>query len=270
MLKKSLLIGGGLALLAALFFGRDAVSYISTSVAKVHQSVKDSVPIEFEIERARNMIKELTPEIRRNMHLIAKEEVEVERLQNQIERAEARLSKNRADLMRLKADLDSDRGTFVYAGHTYTKNQVTADLKSRFARYKTQDATLANLHKVTHARQRGLDAAREKLEQMLAAKRQLEVDVENLEARLKMVEVAQTTSDFNFDDSHLARTKDLINEIHTRIDVAEKMVNAEGYFHDEIPLDEEPETGNISEDIAEYFGGASPEEIASVLGDVAK
>jgi chromosome segregation ATPase len=269
MLKKALFIGGGLALLAVLFFGRDAVSYISTSVAKLHESVKDSVPIEFEIERARKMIKDLVPEIRRNMHLIAKEEVEVERLEKQVAEAEARLTKNRGDLMRLKADLDGGETTFVYANHTYTRGQVTADLESRFARYKTQDATLANLHKVLHARQRGLDAAREKLEGMLAAKRQLEVDVENLEARMKMVEVAQTTSDFNFDDSHLARTKELINEIHTRIDVAEKMVNADGYFHDEIPLEAEAETGDVSADIAEYFG-ASPEDIASVPYEAAK
>ena len=269
MLKKAIFVGGGLALLAVLFFGRDAVSYVSTSVAKLHESVKDSVPIDFEIERARKMIKDLVPEIRRNMHLIAKEEVEVERLEKQVAEAETRLSKNRGELMRLKTDLESGENTFVYASHTYTKGQVRADLESRFARFKTQDATLTNLHKVLHARQRGLEAARDKLDGMLAAKRQLEVDVENLEARMKMVEVAQTTSDFNFDDSHLARTKDLINEIHTRIDVAEKMVNADGYFHDEIPLDAEPECGNISQEIAEYFG-ASPEDIASVPYEVAK
>ena len=76
-----------------------------------------------------------------------------------------------------------------------------------------------------------------------------------------MVEVAQTTSDFNFDDSQLARTKDLINEIQTRIDVAEKLVNSEGYFQDEIPLDEEPETGDVAQEIADYF--ASPVDVAS-------
>jgi chromosome segregation ATPase len=217
------------------------------------------VPIDFEIERARNMIKDLTPEIRKNMHLIAKEEVEVERLENQVAEAEARLKKGQEELMRLKTDLDSTQTTFVYAGHTYTRDQVESDLESRFARYKTQDDTLANVKKILHARERGLTAAREKLEGMLAAKRELQVDVENLEARLKMVEVAQTTSDFSFDDSQLARTKDLIRDIHTRIDVAEKMVNAEGYFHDEIPLDAEPEAGNVSQEIAEYFGDAGPE-----------
>ena len=34
--------------------------------------------------------------------------------------------------------------------------RVTTDLEARFARYKTQDATVANLHKVLAARERGL------------------------------------------------------------------------------------------------------------------
>ena len=183
MLKKSLFVGGGLMLLAALFFGRDAVSYVGTTVSKAKQSFKDSVPIDFEIERARTMIKDLRPEIHRNMHLIAKEEAEVERLERQVSAAETQLTKSRGELLRLKGDLESSTTEFVYAGHSYTRNQVESDLENRFARFKTQDATVGNLHKVLAARERGLTAAREKLEGMLAAKRQLEVDVENLEAR---------------------------------------------------------------------------------------
>ena len=54
------------------------------------------------------------------------------------------------------------------------------------------------------------------------AKRQLEVDVENLEARLKMVEVAQTASNYQFDDSQLGRVKELIGDLRSRLSVEEK------------------------------------------------
>ena len=87
---------------------------------------------------------------------------------------------------------------------------------------------------------------------MLTARRQLEVDIENLEARLKMVEVAQTTSEFNFDDSHLARTRELVQDIDTRIAVAERLINAETIFHDRIPLDK-PAAEDVSNQISEYF-----------------
>ena len=261
MVKKSILAGAAGVLLAALFFGRDAWSYVSTSAGWVKDSVKSSVPVEFEIERARTMIKDLVPDIQKNMHVIAKEEVEVERLQKQIARMEEKQGADRVGLLRLKSDLASNKSSYEYAGRTYSVNQVKLDLANRFERYKTSDATLASMREICDARQKSLDAARQKLEGMLAARRQLEVDVENLDAKLKMVEAAQTTSDFNFDDSRLSRCKELIGDLRTRLDVAAKMVDAQGNFHGEIPLDETPTT-DIVEEVTEYFQGGS-EQLSS-------
>jgi chromosome segregation ATPase len=258
MIKKAILGGGVALLLGLLFFGRNAVSYVTTSTGYLKDSVKDSVPIEFEIERARRMIHDLVPEIRKNMHVIAKEEVEVERLARQIADAESNLAQDKSEVLRLKSDLDTGSRHFAYAGRTYSAQQVKVDLASRFDRYKTAEATLASLQEIHEARQRSLDAARQKLEGMLASKRQLQVEVENLEARLQMVAAAQTTSDYNFDDSKLGRVKELIGDLRTRLDVAERMVNAEGYFHDEIPLDQTPPE-NIVEQVTEYFEQGSRE-----------
>ena len=111
------------------------------------------------------------------------------------------------------------------------------------------------------ARRTSLDAAREKLDAMVASKRQLEVEVENLEARQKMVEVAKTTANFNFDDSHLSRTKELISEIQTRLQVEETMLNTYGEYQDnaEIPVNvEETKSIDVTDEITEYFGGARP------------
>ena len=66
MTKKFKLVGGGVAvgaLLLFLLFGSDALSYVSTSISKVHNSVKGSVPVDFELERARNEVEKITPEI---------------------------------------------------------------------------------------------------------------------------------------------------------------------------------------------------------------
>ena len=42
--------------------------------------------------------------------------------------------------------------------------------------------------------EKNLDAARRKLDEMLTAKRELEVEVEDLQARMTLVEVAQTSN----------------------------------------------------------------------------
>lgn len=266
MIKKLACTGAGAALLVGLVFGTDAYSYISTTASRVSDNVKNSVPVEFELDRARKMIQDLTPEIRRNMHLIAKEEVEVEKLQSRVGDLEEKLTSNKSDIIRLKTDLDSGSTYFTYAGHEYSRNAVQTDLAGRFERFKTQDATRVKLESILRAREQGLDAARAKLDGMLTARRQLEVDVENLEARQKMVEVAQTSSKFAFDDSHLSKTKRLIDEIRTRIDVAERMVDVDGELAGEIQLEEQVDA-DISNEVASYFGleiELDDEELAEV------
>ncbi|MBI2823056.1 MAG: hypothetical protein HYX69_00030 [Planctomycetia bacterium] len=252
MIKKAILASVGICLVGLVFFGRDAFSYFRTTAGRVTDSVRSSVPLDFEIDRARRMVKELVPDIRKNMHVIAKEEVEVEQLKKQINHTEARLEKERTELVRLKNDLGSGDKLFHYAGRDYTQVQVKTDLANRFERYKTTDATLASLKDIHQAREHSLAAAREKLEGMLVAKRKLEVEVENLEARLKMVEAAQTTSDYAFDDSRLSRVKELITDLRTRLDVAERLTSTEGAFHGEIPLSESA-GGNIVEEVNEYL-----------------
>ena len=52
MIKKALVTVAGASLLGVLFFGRDAASYMTTSVGWMKDSVKSNVPVEFEIEHA--------------------------------------------------------------------------------------------------------------------------------------------------------------------------------------------------------------------------
>ncbi len=254
MFRRILLVSLGVAALGFFVFGRHLKSYVSTASGWVSDSVKQAVPIEFEIDRAHGMVKDIMPEIRKNMQIIAKEEVEVERLGQEISQLEKKQDKDRTELMSLKTEAASGKDRFKFAGRTYTVDQVKCDLANRFERFKTSDATLGSLHAMQDAREKSLSAAREKLEGMLAQKRQLEVVVENLQARLKMVEVAQTTSNYSFDDSQLGHVKELVNDLQTRLAVEEKMLHAEGSLNAEIPV-AQPSNENIVDQVTEYFDG---------------
>lgn len=252
MVRKWLLATIVFGLFSVIFFGRDTLSYICTSASQLTESVRHRVPLEFELDRARKMVRNLVPEIRRNMHVIAQEEVEVDRLNRKIATQEKKVGRDRDDLQRLASNLSEERSTYDYAGRHFSAVQVKIDLARRFERFKTAEATLASLQDIHQARLTSLDAARKKLDVMLASKRQLQVDVENLAARLKMVEVAQTTSNYYFDNSQLSRVRNLIIGIRTRLDVAEKLVNTNGQLVDEIIL-EDPPPENIVQTVTEYF-----------------
>ena len=56
MLKKVLIVGGCAALLGALTVGRDAYSYLRTAAGYVGGAVRETVPVEFQVDRAKGMI----------------------------------------------------------------------------------------------------------------------------------------------------------------------------------------------------------------------
>jgi chromosome segregation ATPase len=265
MIKKLIVVTAVVLLLGGIFAKSNLGSYVTTSYRRVSNSVEESVPLEFQIDRARNMVRDLEPEIRRSMHVIAKEEVEVAELDKRVQQATANAEKDKSEIMRLQADLKTGDRVFRYAGHTYSKDEVKEDLARRFNRYKSIDGTIESMTQMRDARQRNLDAARQKLTAMMAAQRQLAVDIENLEAKHKLVQVAEASSDFQFDDSQLARCKELMTDIRTRLDVAAKLANADTNFQKEIPLDAAA-AEDVTEQVAEYFGLEKGEAKIATVG----
>ena len=260
MFKKVLLVGAGFGLLAVLLFGKDAASYVCTSYDQVTNSVQSSFPVEFQIDRARKMVSELKPVIRDCKHVIAKEEVRVRKLDDRIASAETKSDQDKTNVLRLQADLSDNKSVYHYAGRSYSVTEVKEDLSRRFERFKTAESTLGSLKKMRDARQNNLDAAVKKLDAMITAQRQLQVEITNLEAKHKLVEVAAASSDFQFDDSKLSRAKELIDRIHTDLEVTAKLANADVDYRGEIPLDK-PVAENIEQDIASYFGLNGPDSV---------
>ncbi len=263
MIKK-LVLGGALAAVGlSAVFGTAGLSYLRTGWQSASDSVRQNVPIAWELKRARQMIDDLKPEIQRNMQVVAREEVGVERLSQEVTQKNSQIAKAKHDIMRLKSDLESGSVHFVYAGHSYSSQQVKDDLAARFKQFQVHEKTANKLTQILSAREKNLDAARRKLDEMLSAKRQLEVEVENLQARLTMVEVAQTTCPVALDDSQLSHTRQLLDDIRTRIDVAEKLAHSEGGLDGSIPLDEAA-SDDLLDEITDYFGAGRAEVEALV------
>lgn len=252
MCKKLIKLTLAIGIVAGLTLGTDAVSYLSTAYHRATDGVKENIPVTFQIDRARQLVRDLAPEVRRSMQVIAKEEIELERINEQIAESADRNEKSKEDIVRLQADLSSGQQRFRYAGHSYTRAEVTEDLSRRFTRHKVSDETLGHLRAMRDARQHNLDAARQKLTAMVAAQKKLETDIVNLEAKERLVTVAQASSDAVLDDSQLARAEKLIDDIRTRLDVAAKLANADVSFPGEIVLDE-TETTDVVDQVATYF-----------------
>lgn len=264
MIKKLVVTTLLVGLVGGLTVGGDACSYVKTAWNRVTNGVERSVPVEFQIDRARQLVEDLAPEVRRSMEIIAKEEIELERLGERIETQTEKAEKSKRDILRLQSDLAGDREVFRYAGHSYDRSEVADDLSRRFTRYKVSDETLEHLRKMRGARLANLDAARQKLTAMISAQKNLETDIMNLEAKRQLVEVAQASSDVvALDESRLSRAKGLIADIRSRLDVASRLANADTAFPGEIQLDA-AESEDVREQVAAYFSLDGDESVATI------
>jgi chromosome segregation ATPase len=252
------LIGFGVALVLGLLFGRKLLPYASTAFHKVRQTVNDQVPLSFQLDAARKQVSRIDSDVRDMLWQIAREEVAIKQLEGQVVAQKGSLEQQHAGIMKLRHHLDSGDTHFVVHGASYSNDRVREDLRNRFEVYKTTEQTIEKIDKILEARRQGLESAKAKLEQTVAERRNLEVEIEHLEARMKMIDVAKTASQLNLDNSQLSRTRGMIDDIKSRLDVEEQMLNLAPNYMGGIPLEgEQPATNDdqgLLEEIDAYFG----------------
>jgi septal ring factor EnvC (AmiA/AmiB activator) len=253
--KKVLIGTAAAASVGAFVFGRDMCSYVRTGAQTVRESIKREVPVEFQIERAKEMVKQLTPEIHRSLHAIAREEVTVEGLEKSIAKRASDLESQQEAILSLSGDLKTGATRLTYSGRHYSVKEVQKDLSDRFNRFKILEETLQRERDVLTAKEKALTAHRQKLEGMLSARKDLEVEIERLQARLQSVQAAESMSNLQFDDSALNRAKSLVAELNKELEVRERVLNAEGSFTGLIPVESKSDAPkDIAEQVENYFG----------------
>jgi len=191
MIKKGLLgatLGAGALYMA---FGTSAPSYVRTAFHRVRDNAKNSVPVQFEIDRAREEIASLEPAIKDNIENLARATVEVEHLDREIVAIRGNLGTEKKVLTALRDSLNT--GDFKLAGNvTYTADEVKGELKQRFDHYKQVGELLKDKEETLKAKQKAVVAARQQLSQMAATKQVLLTKLAGIEARLKMIQTTPT------------------------------------------------------------------------------
>jgi hypothetical protein len=226
----------GLGLLGGIVFGSDIISYAKSSAKGVRTVVKDSVPIEFELRRARDLLEEIIPEMHANIRLISQEEVEVAALKGEITKGKEALTEEEGKIRVLRASLEQPKVEYSFAGRTYRRDEVKEDLATRFERFKEGELVLASKVRLLDSREKSLCAAQQMLEKTRSQKRILENRIEALASQYRLVRAAAAGTQFQVDNSKLAQTQKLITEIQKRLDVAERVLANESKFVESIPV----------------------------------
>lgn len=258
-LKRGVIMGAVVLLAGGLVLGTDVVSYIRSSAKTVRTSVKDSIPTAFELQRARDLLDDIIPDMQANIRLIAEEEVEIAALDADIPASQQRLAWERDKIEKLSGMLAVEQASYEIGGRHFDRQEIKGDLARRFDRFKEAEVVLAGKHRLLKARQKSLRGAMQILERTRSQKALLEEQVAGLEAQNRLIRASAVGTHLRLDDTKLAQAEKLIRQIRKRLNVAERILAHEARFTDPIPTETIGEQELLAQ-VREHLAG--PDKLA--------
>ena len=259
MIKKAAIVSAGVLLLLVLLFGSNLVPYAQTAWQKARSAVNDSISVEFKIDAAERELKNVDKEKRNMIYQIAKEKVAIQKLGEQIAKQEADLDRQLSHVMRLRDHLKSGETHYVSHNRRYTNGTVKENLANHWANYKIAKSTVEKTKEILMARESGLLAAENRLSEMEAERHRLQLEIEDLRARMHMLDVAKSANSIRYDDSHLSNAQEMILDAKTRLEVEAEIHALTPQYNGSIPMDGEEIGSDVDylEEIDAYLDGES-------------
>ncbi len=256
-----------LIVVGGLLFGGDILSYAGTSARSVRTAVKDAVPVEFQLQRAGDLLQQIVPELHANIRLIAQEEVEVAALKGDISKSTENIADQRRRLGKVRDLLGTGKPTYRLGGYDYSHRQLKSELSRCFEGLREADIVLSGKKRLLITREKSLQAAVQMLERTRSQKVRLADQIRGLEAQHRLLKAASVGSHMQMDGSKLAQTDKLIREIRKRLDVAERVLAHEAKFTRSIPIDTIDDK-DLLDEVDEYLSSANAHAAVEYTAEV--
>lgn len=258
-IKFGSLTAGAALLAGGLVLGSDLGSYIHSSYHEMRTAVKDNIPIEFELRRARDLLDGVGPELHRNIRLVAEQEVEIANLKGDLAQGQQNLVDEKHRVEKLRNCLATSETSYTFGDLSYSRAQLAQELSRQFAHYREAETAIATKHQLLDSRQRSLAAAMEAMETAKTQKALLETQIDELESHYRLVQAASTGTDVRIDHSRLAQAQKVVGDIRKQLAVAEHVLAHEAKFTHEMPIDTVDEKDLLTQ-VDEHFGkNAAPQ-----------
>ena len=209
---------------AGLFvFGGDLWKMADRARHGLRNEVRENMPIEIEIERAREMAASLVPDLRRNHEVIVREQVEMEELRADIAKSRDQLDEQREELLAIRKKLTTINPVSATTEQKPSTSTIRKELRQRFAAFQSADATLQAKTQMLKYREEALAKAEAAQNTMLLKKRELEAQVTQLASRVRLIQRDGVDSHVVVNQDKLARCEELLRYLRKRLTIAERV-----------------------------------------------
>jgi hypothetical protein len=242
------------AVVGGVVFGSDMVSYVRSSCHWASHTVSDNIPLDFQIRRARDLLAETEPEMRKNVRLMAEEEVDIAGLKDGIVQAAQSLDEEKGRLAKLRDKLSTSETSFTFGEFSYSREQLAQELARRFEFYQEAETALLQKRQLLISRQKALAAAAQAMEVARAQRSTLEAEIGALEGRYRLVQATSGGGDMRLDNSSLARADQVVGEVRRQLDISEHVLAREAKFIQPMAIDTVNEK-DLLKKVADHLSG---------------
>jgi chromosome segregation ATPase len=219
MIKKMVILGViGFVAVTALG-GTKLASYIRSEINAARQRAEDNIPPEKEIARLRSEVKQLDKDIMAVVNQLAKERVAVRELQAQVDELAAKQSKDKELLTARATAIKNASDQVTFGTRTLSIEAAKAELEEGVRRFANNQKSLDSLTTLVANRSKVRDSLEKQLETMKNQKDELAAAVDAMEAELASLKLQQMESKYQTDDTRLAKIKEDLRKLKTKVDV---------------------------------------------------
>jgi chromosome segregation ATPase len=269
MLWKAIKLGalttGGAAVLGGMLFGSDLTSYVGSSFHSVSLAVKENVPVEFQIRRARDLLDATGPEMQKNIRLIAEEEVDIASLHGDITQANQSLAAEKVRLQMLRDDLGAGQANFTIGDFSYTRPQLIEELAQRFTSFKEATNALQQKQQLLENREKALAAANQAMQVASDQRAGLQSEIDGLEAHYRLIQATAVGTDVQVDNTKLAQAEKVVDDVRRQLSISEHMLAEEAKFAHVAPDDVTNEKDLLTQ-VDAYLPSQPPAAVTDATG----
>ena len=161
------------------------LGYAKDGIHKMQSAVNDAVPPETKIERLRQEVNNLTPDMHKHRAAIAGEMVAVKRLKESIGQQKDNLAKKEALIRDLRAELKTGNELVSINHEMIPRKKVEEGLTRQWEAFKLADNAIKAQEELLRTREESLQVALQKLETMESKRKELQAKVERMELELR-------------------------------------------------------------------------------------
>lgn len=196
-----------------------AGTWIRTEVAGVRKQVGDSSSPEKDLARIKTDLKLLDIEVQKLIKPLAEETVRVRQFREDVSESRAQLSQAKEVLQARAAAIKSATEYVKFGDKELPVTSAKAELEEGVKRYTTAQKALEAKELTLASRERIKDGLEKQLEALKTQKLELAAAVDALEAEVMVLKLQQTESKYQTDGTRLARVKESIRELKTKVAV---------------------------------------------------